>query len=56
MPVNPYNDLADLLSTQNVCYNQWVRKYLEFYTQKSGLSKHMYTEFHSQRNFQFKLE
>ena len=28
-----------LLSTQNICYNRWVRKYLQFYTENFCLSK-----------------
>ena len=28
-----------LLSTQNISFNWWVRKYLQFYTQKFCLSK-----------------
>ena len=27
-----------LLSTQNTCFNQWVRKYLNFYANKISLS------------------
>ena len=28
-----------LLTTQNICLNRWIRKYLQFYTQKNCLSK-----------------
>ena len=30
-----------LLSTQNICSNGWIRKYLKFYAQKLCLSKSM---------------
>ena len=35
---NRFNETV-LLSTQNICLNWWVRKYLQFYAQKLCLSK-----------------
>ena len=32
-----------LLSTQNTCYNRWLRKYLQFYAKKFCLSKPVFT-------------
>ena len=37
-------DETVLLGTQNICEKVWVRKYLQFYTQKLCLSKPM--EYH----------
>ena len=34
---NHLNEMV-LLSTQNKCLNQWIRKYSQFYSQKFGLS------------------
>ena len=37
---NPLGETA-LLSTQNKCQNQWVKKYSKFYAQSSCLSQTM---------------